>query len=165
MYAALEAAGCEPRGPAHDFSTRCPAHEDRSPSLSVREGADGRAVLWCFAGCDIEDVIRALELSWTDLFPDGHRRAPRARQPRLVSEPALASAKRVLEAAGHEWRPTAEPDMVIVNECPACRMPDVWFFDDGHRLRGSCWRSGCSSTAILDALGDAVAEKGRQDAA
>jgi hypothetical protein len=82
-----------------------------------------------------------------------------------VTEPALDSAKRVLAAAGRTWRPTTEPGMLIVDECPACQQPDVWLYDDGQRLRGSCWRSGCSSTAILEALGRAVAERGRQDAA
>ena len=30
---------------------RCPAHADRSPSLSVAEGQDGRVLVHCFAGC------------------------------------------------------------------------------------------------------------------
>jgi hypothetical protein len=29
----------------------CPAHSDSSPSLSIREGMDGRVLLHCFAGC------------------------------------------------------------------------------------------------------------------
>lgn len=29
----------------------CPAHEDRSPSLSINAGDDGRVLLKCFAGC------------------------------------------------------------------------------------------------------------------
>ena len=38
---------------------RCPAHEDRTPSLSIRVGA--KALLFkCFAGCDTVDVIRAI---------------------------------------------------------------------------------------------------------
>jgi putative DNA primase/helicase len=38
---------------------RCPAHDDRAPSLSVRVG--DRALLFkCFAGCDTRDVIRAI---------------------------------------------------------------------------------------------------------
>jgi hypothetical protein len=37
----------------------CPAHDDRSPSLSVRVGE--KALLFnCFAGCDTLDVIRAI---------------------------------------------------------------------------------------------------------
>jgi hypothetical protein len=40
LYQACTAAGLEPKGPPHEFTCRCPAHEDRDPSLSVSEGAD-----------------------------------------------------------------------------------------------------------------------------
>ena len=39
---------------------RCPAHDDRTPSLSVRVG-ERRLLFHCFAGCDTRAVIRALE--------------------------------------------------------------------------------------------------------
>jgi hypothetical protein len=38
---------------------RCPAHEDRTPSLSVRAG-DRRLLFHCFAGCQTRSVIGAL---------------------------------------------------------------------------------------------------------
>lgn len=38
---------------------RCPAHDDRAPSLSIRQGDHGILVT-CFAGCAREDVLRAL---------------------------------------------------------------------------------------------------------
>ena len=38
---------------------RCPAHEDRDPSLSVRQGHDG-ILVHCFAGCDPGDVLREI---------------------------------------------------------------------------------------------------------
>jgi len=38
---------------------RCPAHHDRSPSLSVRPGRS-RLLFHCFAGCSAEDVLREL---------------------------------------------------------------------------------------------------------
>ena len=38
---------------------RCPAHDDRTPSLSVRVG-DTRLLFKCFAGCDTRDVLRAI---------------------------------------------------------------------------------------------------------
>ena len=38
---------------------RCPAHDDRSPSLSVRPGRS-RLLLHCFAGCSASDVLKAL---------------------------------------------------------------------------------------------------------
>jgi DNA primase len=33
---------------------RCPAHEDRSPSLSIRKKDDGTTLLHCFSGCEVE---------------------------------------------------------------------------------------------------------------
>lgn len=39
---------------------KCPAHDDRTPSLSVSETRDGRALVHCFAGCTQRDVIDAL---------------------------------------------------------------------------------------------------------
>lgn len=54
---------------------RCPAHEDRSPSLSIRELDDGRVLVHDFGGCGTEDVLAALGLTMGDLFekPIAHR--------------------------------------------------------------------------------------------
>ena len=49
---------------------RCPAHEDKSPSLSVREMDDGRILLHDFAGCDVEHVLGAVGLTYDALFPE-----------------------------------------------------------------------------------------------
>lgn len=48
---------------------RCPAHDDRQPSLSVREDPDGKLLLHCFGGCGAGDVVGAVGLSLADLFP------------------------------------------------------------------------------------------------
>jgi hypothetical protein len=37
----------------------CPAHADRTPSLSVRQGERG-ILVHCFAGCRSEDVLREI---------------------------------------------------------------------------------------------------------
>jgi hypothetical protein len=50
---------------------RCPAHDDRDPSLSVRELDDGRVLIKCHAGCKAEAVMAAKDLSMSDLFPAG----------------------------------------------------------------------------------------------
>jgi hypothetical protein len=42
------------------WMTRCPAHDDRKPSLSIRDGDDGRVLARCHAGCEQERVIAAL---------------------------------------------------------------------------------------------------------
>jgi hypothetical protein len=49
---------------------RCPAHDDRSPSLSVRELDDGRVLLHCFAGCEVQSILNAVGLAVEDLFPE-----------------------------------------------------------------------------------------------
>lgn len=46
----------------------CPAHEDRSASLSITGGEDGRVLLHCFAGCGAADIVAALGLEIGDLF-------------------------------------------------------------------------------------------------
>ncbi len=48
---------------------RCPAHADRSASLSVCEGRDGRALVKCFAGCELLAIVHAVGLEVADLFP------------------------------------------------------------------------------------------------
>ena len=65
------------------FIARCPAHEDRSPSLSIREGQDGRTLLHCFAGCSVESVCHALKIKVSDLFSGPGTIEPK---PRAVRE-------------------------------------------------------------------------------
>lgn len=48
---------------------RCPAHDDRTPSLSVRETSDGTLLLHCWAGCPAVEVVAATNLKLRDLFP------------------------------------------------------------------------------------------------
>ena len=56
----------------------CPAHEDRSPSLSIKACDDGRVLVHCFGGCAATDVLAAVGLRMTDLFPEplGHHFRP-----------------------------------------------------------------------------------------
>ena len=73
---------------------RCPAHDDRNPSLSVRELDDGRVLVYCFAGCDTADVVAAVGLSLSDLYPDsppgnGKPQSKRATIPATVSRTAV----------------------------------------------------------------------------
>lgn len=165
VHDALERHDCQPRGPVNKFVARCPAHQDRLPSLSVAEGTDGRAVLHCHAGCETANVIAALGLTWSDLFPEGHRQARSSRRPRLVSEPAISSVERVLDAAGIVYRQTTNPHLVVADECPACWKPELWIFDDGRQLRASCWTTGCSTEAILMALRQDVTGEAQRVAA
>lgn len=51
------------------WTARCPAHDDKGPSLSVRELPDGRVLLHCFAGCNVTEVLGAVGLEIDALFP------------------------------------------------------------------------------------------------
>jgi hypothetical protein len=48
----------------------CPAHDDQSPSLSIREKDDGLILLHCFTGCEVGDILAAIDLNIDALFPD-----------------------------------------------------------------------------------------------
>jgi putative DNA primase/helicase len=42
------------------WTARCPAHDDRTPSLSLTDTKDGKLLVRCHAGCDQKDVIAGL---------------------------------------------------------------------------------------------------------
>jgi putative DNA primase/helicase len=50
------------------WTARCPAHADRVNSLSIAEGSDGRALIFCHAGCAFEDVVAALGITVRSMF-------------------------------------------------------------------------------------------------
>src|SRR5580658_345522 len=74
LVQALESYGCEPVAGYEDgsWSSKCPAHDDSSPSLSINLAGDGRLLLHCFAGCRVEDIVETLGLQMRDLFPDSN---------------------------------------------------------------------------------------------
>src|SRR5688500_1646021 len=57
------------RTSADRWVARCPSHDDRGPSLAVRELSDGRVLVHCFAGCSAHEVVSAAGLALSDLFP------------------------------------------------------------------------------------------------
>ncbi|MBI3767814.1 MAG: hypothetical protein HY271_04870 [Deltaproteobacteria bacterium] len=61
------------------YLARCPSHDDRSPSLAVREGDGGRVLLHDHAGCTIEAIVAAIGLEVRDLFAPGADAGGRAR--------------------------------------------------------------------------------------
>lgn len=57
------------RATSGGWSACCPAHDDRNPSLSVKEGDNDAVLIHCFAGCEVADIVAALGLQLSDLFP------------------------------------------------------------------------------------------------
>lgn len=72
----LEARGCGPQRNGTGWSARCPAHEDRHPSLAVNVTDDGTVLVKCHAGCEIGAIVGAMDLELKDLFPNNGRGAP-----------------------------------------------------------------------------------------
>lgn len=48
---------------------RCQAHEDKTASGTVTEKEDGRILIHCHAGCSAADIVGAVGLTLSDLFP------------------------------------------------------------------------------------------------
>ncbi len=51
------------------YSCRCPAHEDKSNSLGIKQGDGERIMMNCFAGCDTKHILDAVGLDWKDILP------------------------------------------------------------------------------------------------
>jgi len=53
----------------NQYTALCPAHGDKSPSLSVAE-KENKILLHCWANCSAEGITRAMGLEVKDLFTD-----------------------------------------------------------------------------------------------
>jgi len=63
---------------------KCSAHDDKSPSLAIRE-VDDRVLIHCFAGCSPQEIVSVVGLDLSDLFPE-------SREPHIsLSRPFPAS--------------------------------------------------------------------------
>lgn len=69
---------------------RCPGHPDREPSLSIAEGTDGRVLLTCHAGCEAPQIVAALGLTMTSLFPPREATLPYTPPPAMRRTAAQA---------------------------------------------------------------------------
>lgn len=90
------------RKAGNGWSARCPAHNDHTPSLSLRDSDDGKVLVRCHAGCDQDDVIGILKSSglWT-------RSGPRP----LGSPPSRSATK--LKESGRDDRRRTEAALSI----------------------------------------------------
>ena len=53
------------------WSAQCPAPDDRRASLSISDGDNERVLLYCHAGCRVEEIVSTLGLKMSDLFQGG----------------------------------------------------------------------------------------------
>ena len=100
-----------------NWVARCPAHTDKSPSLAIRELADGTVLLHCFAGCGVEQVLTSIGMTFDDLYPPkpiGDTQAQRVSFPPLSILQCIAKEALVVSiVASHlaEGNPLSPADM------------------------------------------------------
>lgn len=93
---------------------RCPAHDDRDPSLSVHSGDDRKVLVRCHAGCSQADVIASLRSR--GLWEEKGRR--RSRFMRARPRPAAAN-----EAGPDEERRTTAALGIWQSSLPSASSP------------------------------------------
>lgn len=88
-----------------EWKAVCPSHEDRMPSLSIRED-DGKILLHCHAGCKQESIMSAIGVEWCDLFQEMDHHSTSEILKRFVElSELLPGDRQVLETRGlsGEW--------------------------------------------------------------
>lgn len=111
------------RTKADCYSALCPAHDDKRPSLSIRERDDGVLLLKCWHGCATHEIVSAVGLKMQDLYPDqavqhqckGDRRPfPATEALRAVSFECLVVAAAATAMAAGEPLSSVDRDRLLV---------------------------------------------------
>ena len=91
------------------WMARCPAHDDREPSLSVCDTDDGKVLVRCHAGCNQSDVIEALSDQglWNHRGSHGLGNARSRSRPTTREQAADTVRSRVALALWHGSGPAA----------------------------------------------------------
>ena len=88
---------------ANKWQACCPGHEDRQASLSIGIGREENVLLKCFAGCDLDTILRGLGKTAADLYPPkaGAPLPPpealRPGRPRTQEKTAVKTAEKTAE--------------------------------------------------------------------
>ena len=61
----------------------CPAHNDKSPSLGIKQDDNGKILIHCFSGCAVTDIVSAVGMQLSDLMPDNPTYKKRSKPPRF----------------------------------------------------------------------------------
>lgn len=125
---------------------RCPAHDDQSPSLSIKDGELGRLLLFCFAGCETLHVIARLKAR--GLWEETREHSPGKPTVQILHAPHDGALKLWREA-------TPASDTVVQqylrNRGVSMSVPDTLRFH-----RGLGHRSGTSHPAMIALVTHAI---------
>lgn len=98
-----------------EYVCQCPAHDDRHASLWVNEGDKG-IILKCQAGCEKEEILRALGLSIYDLLDDTTRAEWDKRAERKGVDPRRLYDGGLTPRTGNKQTPAKEKQPLKIRE-------------------------------------------------
>jgi hypothetical protein len=123
------------------WSARCPAHADKSPSLTIAEGEKG-VLLKCWAGCSLEEITATLGLTIKDLFFDALTTDPQQRRESMRQRTQAKAARQAAQDAEGRRLDTLRQAELLVQSARGISI-EGWSHDKLH--------------AALNRLGDASA--------
>lgn len=143
-----------------EWTACCPAHDDKSPSLGIKDD-NGKILINCLAGCGAEDIVTAVGLTLSDLFPDDKDFVPKV-PPRAIKHAkivadivagdiakgvvhdspndveAIKRAKQTLEAAERQSGVSDEKtthNKTLDDDAKYCTLDLLQHVDDTHLLK------------------------------
>ena len=120
---------------------KCPAHRERTGSLSITDMGGGRTRLHCFAGCAQKDVLEALGLTWRDLTEDKpfDREAYRAIEMERARQAQAEARRRAIYGnlcdQARFWEYQAGESGKLLAADPASDMLDTLFHSSLRKVR------------------------------
>ena len=104
-----------------EYQCLCPAHDDRTASLGVKQMPDGRILINCFAGCAANDILGAVGLTFDDIVPKRLGDFKPVSKPfnpyavlKAISNETLLVALAGLEVANGKTLPQEDKDRLMI---------------------------------------------------
>jgi hypothetical protein len=104
-----------------EYQCLCPAHNDKTASLSIKNLPDERILIHCFAGCAANDILGAVGLSFDDIVPKRLGDFKPVSKPfnpyavlKAISNETLLVALAGLEVANGKTLPQEDKDRLMI---------------------------------------------------
>ena len=104
-----------------EYQWLCPAHHDKTASLSIKNLPDERILIHCFAGCAANDILEAVGLTFDDIVPKRLGDFKPVSKPfnpyavlKAISNETLLVALAGLEVANGKTLPQEDKDRLMI---------------------------------------------------
>jgi hypothetical protein len=104
-----------------EYQCLCPAHNDKTASLSIKNLPDERILIHCFAGCAANDILEAVGLTFDDIVPKRLGDFKPVSKPfnpyavlKAISNETLLVALAGLEVANGKTLPQEDKDRLMI---------------------------------------------------